>query len=242
MKLQQAVYWAITNRVHIISMSWSIEGAEEQRDIQEFKKAIEDARRANITVFCAFSDQGYNSSEKTFPGAWRSECITIGAATAMGDASTLVDKNRVDFLFPGEQIVIDSRDPEPSVTSSPPIAENGSSISTALAAGTAALLLFVTLLVNPAFYQKLREPERMKRAFKEFCPETNPKYFKAQDYFDKKFESDPNWNWEINGKQEVSILVNSLWVSIFRLILILYFLLTLIPRRMTRSEKSSVLS
>jgi subtilisin family serine protease len=196
-------------------MSWSIEGVEGQDDIKEFKEAIEAAKRANITIFCAFSDQGNNSSEKTFPGAWRSECMTIGAATARGDASTFVDKNRVDFLFPGEQIVIDSKDPDPSMTSSQPKVENGSSISTALAAGTAALLLFITQLVKPAFYQKLQEPGRMKMAFETFCSGTNPRYFKAQDYFDKSYETDPNWNWNIEGKNYVTILVNDLWVSHF---------------------------
>ncbi|KAH8672868.1 peptidase S8/S53 domain-containing protein [Tricladium varicosporioides] len=206
----EAVNWAVTNGVHIISMSWSIEGTEEQQDIKELKKAIEAAKRANITMFCAFSDQGTNSSEKTFPGYWASECMTIGAATAMGDASTLVDQNRVSFLFPGEQIVIDSKEPDPSSLSSPPKAENGSSISTALAAGTAALLLFITQLVNPQFFEKLREPARMKRAFKKFCPEANQKYFKAQDHFSKSFETDPSWTWEIEGKEKVTILVNNL--------------------------------
>ncbi len=210
MNSQQAVYWAITNGVHIISMSWSIEGAENEHDIKELKTAIKAAKSAKIIMFCAFSDQGNNSSEETYPGAWKSECMTIGAATARGDASTLVDKNRVQFLFPGEQIVVDSRDPEPTLTSYSSKAENGSSIATALAAGTAALLLFVTQLVEPAFYQKLREPERMQQAFNTFCPRTNQKYFKAQDHFDKKFGSEPSWNWEIGGKQHVSILVNNL--------------------------------
>jgi hypothetical protein len=194
-------------------MSWSIEGTEEQHDIRELKKAIEAAKRAKITMICAFPDQGNNSSEKTFPGAWKSECWTIGAATARGDASTLVDKKRVDFLFPGEQIVIDHKDPEPSLSSSPPKAESGSSISTALAAGTAAMLLFITQLVRPAFYQKLREPDRMRTALDSLGTKTNPtnpKHFKVQDYFDKKFESETTWNWKLEGRKQVGILVTNL--------------------------------
>lgn len=205
---RQAIDWAITNEVHIISMSWTIESTESDHDIQELKKSIDAAKKANITMLCAFSDQGNNAPENTFPGFWKNECWTIGAATSRGDASTLVDKNRVDFLFPGEQIIVD---PEASaLTSSSPKPENGSSISTALAAGTAALLLFITQLVEPAFYTKLREPDRLKKAFEDLCAKEtgNPKYFAAQN-FNLKF-ADADWNWENEGRKQVGFLVESL--------------------------------
>lgn len=193
-------------------MSWSIEGGEQQ-EIKDLKKAIEKAKAANIIMFCAFSDQGTNSSENAFPCAWRKDCealMAIGAATARGDPSTLVDKERVDFLFPGEQIVIDSKDSDPSLVSTPPKAENGSSISTALATGTAALILFLAQLVRPEFYLKLQQPGRMKSAFGKFCLGTNSKYFNAQAHFEKRFDTDPNLQWHIDGKKWVEVLIDKL--------------------------------
>ena len=110
-------------------------------------------------------------------------------------------------MFSGEQIVIDHNTLTLPSSSKSMRTENGSSISTALAAGTAALLLFITQLVNPDFYKKLQEPKRMRKAFEKFCPVTNPKYFKAQDYFDKRFR-DLNWDWQMDGRSKVENLVN----------------------------------
>lgn len=119
----------------------------------------------------------------------------------------MVDKSKVAFLFPGEQIVISPKSAPASLIARP---ENGSSISTALAAGTAALLLFITQLLNPDFYQQLRQPKRMKEAFQSFCTGTNPPYFNAQEHFDKKF-ADTEWKWATdNGKRQAKILAESL--------------------------------
>jgi hypothetical protein len=198
-------------------MSWTIEGSVDQADISALGNEIKAAQEAHIIMVCSFSDQGNNSSlENSFPGAWKPACWTIGAATTMGDACTWVDREKVDFLFPGEQIVVDQKSSRVANASTgagnlaaptAAKAENGSSISTALAAGTVAMLLFLTQLVHPEFYKRLKQPERMKAALEKHC---NRKYFRAQDLFDLHF-SDARWDWELEeGKKQVRILVRTL--------------------------------
>jgi hypothetical protein len=212
------VNWAIDNGVRIISISWTIEGSKDDSSIQNLKGAIQKARTEhNIIIMCSFSDQGMSGpSENTFPTAWREECNVIGAATKVGDASPLVNKNEIDFLFPGENIVIEA---EPSKSLSPRKAQSGSSISTALAAGTASMLLFITQLVDPMLYEKLKNPSTMRSALGRLCsgnkgPGNSGQYFDA-----KKFSLDfkkTEWRWNGNiyragkGWEEVKKLVDEL--------------------------------
>lgn len=193
-------------------MSWTLEGKKNEQRITKFREAIDEALQANITMMCAFSDQGMSAPpEDTFPTAWKEECFRIGAATALGDASTLVPKSQVDFLFPGENIVIEA---EPSNSTLPQKPESGSSISTALAAGTAATLLFITQLINATLYEKLKNPKTMKLAFERLVSTNNPKYFDAPK-FSLEF-STLEWRWDSNkwrsgkGWDEVKKLVEHL--------------------------------
>jgi hypothetical protein len=64
----QAVRAAIDRKVHIISMSWTIEKTKENaRDILDLEAAIEAAAKAGILMFCAANDQGVASRDKSFP-------------------------------------------------------------------------------------------------------------------------------------------------------------------------------
>jgi methylmalonyl-CoA mutase cobalamin-binding subunit len=68
---QQAVRAAIDKRVHIISMSWTIEKrAENETGISELESAIQEAARARILMFCAANDQGVDR-DKSFPAGGR---------------------------------------------------------------------------------------------------------------------------------------------------------------------------
>ncbi|KAI9770212.1 MAG: hypothetical protein M1839_003240 [Geoglossum umbratile] len=208
----EAIKWATTNGVQIISMSWTIEGDKNEKRIENLKRAIDGALEAHVTMFCAFSDQGMSApADSTFPTFWKDECCIIGAATAAGDASTLVPKSQVDFLFPGENIVIDA---EPSISSLPRKAESGSSFSTALAAGTAAMLLFITQLINATLYEKLRKPRTMRLALERLGSKNNPQYFDALK-FNQNFAT-PEWRWDQGeyekgkGWDEVKRLVDQL--------------------------------
>ncbi|KID82426.1 Peptidase S8/S53, subtilisin/kexin/sedolisin [Metarhizium guizhouense ARSEF 977] len=55
----QAIKWAISKEVHVISMSWTIHETPRNKDIMnELKSTIYDAEKAGILLFCSVSDQG----------------------------------------------------------------------------------------------------------------------------------------------------------------------------------------
>jgi len=191
-----AVRWAITKGVHIISMSWTIESSSTAPDIEDFRKAIKDAAAKNIILLCAFSDQGNVSSTSCFPGAF-DETMTIGAATSLGHPCTWVDKSQVDLLFPGEHIIVEQK-PGPSSR-----AESGSSLATALAAGMVALLLHLTQLVKPDLYEQFRKDMKAK-LLKQVG---SGQYFNVKELFRLDFNKNQDWEWNSSGKDKVNNLI-----------------------------------
>lgn len=87
-------------------------------------------------------------------------------------------------------------------------------MATALAAGLAALLLYITQLVKPEAYEQLRKPKEMKdRLMKVGGAE---KYIPAKDLFRLEFKDDPNWRWNSRtnlGKEKMGYLVSKFTVS-----------------------------
>lgn len=104
----KAVRWAIIKRVHIISMSWTIEAEYDILGLKELEKATNEAYQVGIIMLCATSDQGNISSENCYPGAWK-QAMRIGAATETGEKCTRVHGQMVDFLFPGENISVETK-------------------------------------------------------------------------------------------------------------------------------------
>ena len=157
-------------------------------------------------MLCAFSDTGRNfSGDVQAPSCWGSTW-TIGAANATGDPCSWVDLRKVDFLFPGERIIVEKK-PEKTAK-----AESGSSIATALAAGTAASLLFIAQLADAEIYKELRVPDCMHNAFRELCKGTNyNKYPMVQRFFILKF-GDPALNREVGeeGRKALESLLHKL--------------------------------
>ncbi|KAF8244126.1 hypothetical protein K440DRAFT_610568 [Wilcoxina mikolae CBS 423.85] len=97
----KAIRWAIKKRVHIISMSWTIEKTNKNaRQIEELEAAIKEAHKSRILMFGAASDQGYNSSGKPYYPAKGTGVICIGAAKGSGHAEEVAEKDS-DYLFPG---------------------------------------------------------------------------------------------------------------------------------------------
>ncbi|KAI1824956.1 hypothetical protein F4861DRAFT_538412 [Xylaria intraflava] len=138
-----AVKWAADCRVDIISMSWTIDGTSTPaNDISAFEAAIAEAKKQKILMFCSTSDHGSISSDNYWP-AKSNECIRIGAATALGDRCTWVP-DQYDYLLPGKHVPFKWKRQD-GVTS---WYETGSSLSTALAAGLAGLLLYCDRAVN----------------------------------------------------------------------------------------------
>ena len=141
---RQAIRAAVERKVHIISMSWTIERTEYNREgIQGLETALSTAAEAGILMFCAASDQG-KGREESFPSACSltTHIFRIGAAEASGMAWKWVTSN-VDFILPGHNIVPDhprgvSLDRSRMMT--------GSSAATAIAAGLSALVLYCVQL------------------------------------------------------------------------------------------------
>lgn len=120
--------------MHIICISWAIKSTVDESDIRTLGEAIRTAHDANIIILCAFSDQHNSPSENHFPCAWKPWCWTIREATAMGNICNKVDKTKVDFLFPGEQTLI-NQESNSGTSVSDEKGANGASISIGLAAG-----------------------------------------------------------------------------------------------------------
>lgn len=134
----QAVRWATDCGVDIICMSWTIEDFKGGREFPDLKKAIDHAHKNRIIMFCSASDQGRNSAVACYPGAYPGACIRIGSCSASDVPSVWVNLKQVDFLLPGENIVVRNSD---STSES----QTGSSFATAVAAGLGGLILYCSL-------------------------------------------------------------------------------------------------
>ncbi|PQE32882.1 hypothetical protein CJF32_00001364 [Rutstroemia sp. NJR-2017a WRK4] len=137
----QAVDWAVSCGVNIISMSWTIQAATlGDPEMQKLEAAINRAHVAKILMFCSASDQGANNNEPCYPGDWN-QCFRIGGATFTGEKLTWVD-NKVDYWFPGRNVPFPSKDGKSIVY------ESGSSVATAAASGLAGLLIYSARLLS----------------------------------------------------------------------------------------------
>ncbi|KAM0347338.1 hypothetical protein ACHAPU_004858 [Fusarium lateritium] len=134
----EAINHAVDRRVKIISMSWSVKRPTNEGERQKFNNAVQRAVDHNIIMLCASSDQGERGNDETYPhDANRANIIRIGAATATGNNAEYVNKNNIDFLFPGHEIFLKGSKPETELGD----VHKGSSVATAIAAGLAALIL-----------------------------------------------------------------------------------------------------
>lgn len=144
----EAVLWAIDQGVDIISMSWSISGRNVHDRLEE---ALREAARQQIIMFCASIDEGPSSVDKTYPGK-TGNCIKIGASTGTGAKLSWVSESNSQFLLPGEaphQTAAESGRWSQSQQQHPPyMGSFGSSVSTALAAGLAGVLMYCDRLLE----------------------------------------------------------------------------------------------
>ena len=189
----KAVRAAVDKKVHIISMSWTIEKtASNALDIAELEAAIVAAADAGILMFCAANDQGIES-DKSYPAAGRnSHLFKIGAAEASGAVWKWVgEASEVDFIFPGHKVVKDRPNDAPLEKCK---TLTGSSVATAFAAGLAALVLYCVQLgalnsqgggnsgVTMEDFNAMKGHERMREAF--MAIGTRNKYIEVWDVFE----------------------------------------------------------
>ncbi|KAK8115693.1 hypothetical protein PG984_012195 [Apiospora sp. TS-2023a] len=180
---EKAVLDATENKVHIISMAWTIEKTETNKtEVEKLEKAIAKAAEANILMFCAAGDGGAQR-DRTYPAAtaYAKNIFKIGAAEPAGTATKWLGETLVDFIIPRHEVVRERQD-DPGIIKYTP--ETGSWVATALASGLATLVLYCVQLAamskkgrgggrttttqslsNLAGYHALKSHERMKEAF-----------------------------------------------------------------------------
>ncbi|KAI2619318.1 hypothetical protein GGR54DRAFT_647998 [Hypoxylon sp. NC1633] len=161
----EAVRWAIRENVDIISMSWNIERSRSnEADIDALASQIKAAANRNIIMYCAAQDKGQlggggggggeSGEVDVYPaGSDTTKLRIVGAADATGHPLNIVDASKVHYLFPGE-VVLEA--------DGKTIA--GSSAATALAAGTAAMILFCYEL-GYGRMETIAKPGRMGQLF-----------------------------------------------------------------------------
>jgi hypothetical protein len=121
-------------------MSWTIETPGEKVP-EVLRKAITTAKESGIVMFCSASDQGGSSSNQCWPGGIPNTCIRIGSCSSSDVPSAWVRDDQVDFLLPGENILVTDKDG----TAQP---QEGSSFATAIAAGLGGLLVYLCLMLK----------------------------------------------------------------------------------------------
>lgn len=134
----QAIQAAVDRNVDIISMSWCVKKPNDSSDEKiKFDEALKNAMNKGILLFCSSGDEG-NLETETYPGVYQGgngKIFKIGAARATGksDDGTPHDSH-TSYLLPGHNIRDrHSNNPQGRL-------HTGSSVSTALAAGLAALV------------------------------------------------------------------------------------------------------
>ncbi|KAI0140419.1 hypothetical protein GGR57DRAFT_509459 [Xylariaceae sp. FL1272] len=120
----QAIWWAIREKVDIISMSWNVLLSENDEDKKDLEKAIKEARDRGILLYCAASEKKQTMPNKKAYPSVLSQTFSIGAASENQRAYDYVGESR--FLFPSDHNGDDG----------------GSSAATAIAAGLASLILY----------------------------------------------------------------------------------------------------
>lgn len=216
----RAINDAIIRNVDIISISWTIRNmaakdatayhGQESEALESLKGAIDRAKERGILIFCSASDDITKKGAETLPYSQAREYIfRIGAADAYGwsDKAT-EDQRTIDYFLPGNQVA-DDFNPR-TVRAEELKYRDGSSVATALAAGLASLILYLTNLMK-AYYSTdpknmskfsrygdlLRRRDGLKKGFENIITDDN--------YKDKRFLP----VWDLFGSRAKEILDKS---------------------------------
>ncbi|EHK25576.1 uncharacterized protein TRIVIDRAFT_125374, partial [Trichoderma virens Gv29-8] len=193
-----AVEAAVARKVHIISMSWTIQETEDNKSgTRRLDAALRKAHDSNIIMLCSASDRGAHP-DNNYPARFKvKQIFRIGAATADGRVWGMAgDLANMDFILPGHNVF-------DAVGSYNGLLENfkprtGSSVATALAAGQAALIMHCVRLaaihstknVRTNFLSP-RKHEAMKAALKRIgtSDEGQHKFIEVWNRFDSATEN-----------------------------------------------------
>ena len=132
----QAILWAKEREVDIISMSLAIPQSSHITNedyAKRLKDAVAEASQADIVQLCSHHDEGWNVAK-----SWPAACGHVKVVVACNEYGAVTDRQllRHDYQIPGINIF----------TGAVPYLESkdtmsGSSVSTAIAAGIASLML-----------------------------------------------------------------------------------------------------
>ncbi|QYS96683.1 Peptidase_S8 domain-containing protein [Trichoderma simmonsii] len=220
----KAIRGAIQRNVDIISMSWTIKqkiatnssnvssrrtlspserypkSTLETNGLKLLEEAIEAAVEAKILMFCSASDDIQDGGMDCLPYQKAPHHIfRIGAALSQGQRDPhSEDKGNMDYFFPGNQVA-EAWNPRSAQTVK---YHNGSSVSTALSAGFASLIIYCVIIMRTYYESKpgvndtnyirfrdfaeaLKDRDKMKMAFDsiEYKGWDDRKYLPVWGYF-----------------------------------------------------------
>ncbi|KAK7923590.1 hypothetical protein PG985_007661 [Apiospora marii] len=192
-----AIEAAVEQKVNVISMSWTV--SKDSSD--NLRRAVVRAHAANILMFASSCDGGYFRND-TWPVAInRDWFFRIGAATAEGAPFKWAgEPNDLDYILPGVDVAQENPKTRPAkdVKYGDTLAEmslqTGSSVATALAAGTAAMLLTCVKLLAYQDKEKASIPAQLQKrehmaGMLDRLGKTPNKFLPVWDTFDTK-----TWN------------------------------------------------
>ncbi|KAK6829857.1 efflux pump aflT [Apiospora arundinis] len=192
---EKAVRAAIEQKVDIISMSWTIEETDDNKQhVAALDKAISEAARQNILMFCAATDGGAQTDFSYPAMASTKHIFKIGGAEPSGNPHKWLGETNVDFILPGtyqEQHGGGSGGIEQSNNNSVMAyrPRTGSSVATARASGLAAVILHcargsAVRAGTGTAYKDLRNHDRMNEVFSQIGT-TAGKYIQVWEKFDR---------------------------------------------------------
>ncbi|XXH01492.1 hypothetical protein Hte_007852 [Hypoxylon texense] len=175
----KAINWAVRKGVDIISMSWTIDEIVEtankaDKRVANLREAIRAATedtsiKKRALLFCAWPDKGSAADNRTYPRSLSESIFAIGAGTREGNPSPTTGDSKPDFVLPGVELGIPIVTDKRRSGTLPPRYQKytGSSVSCALAAGLAAMILYCTRKVKGCQADRLKDHKNMQAAFKE---------------------------------------------------------------------------
>ncbi|KAL7790945.1 hypothetical protein V8C37DRAFT_161785 [Trichoderma ceciliae] len=211
----RAIRGAIHRDVDIISMSWTVKqkiasivtnttshqpsSTGEPHGIKELREAIRAAVDAKILMFCSASDDIQAEAMDFWPYRGAPDYIfRIGAALAQGQRDPHTEDNKnINYFFPGNKVA-EAWNPRSAETVK---YHDGSSVSTALAAGLASLIIYCANIMGTYHGAKIppqgpSSPEKVpdisgKTRFEGFAKE-----LRKRDKMKRAFDNIESENWD----------------------------------------------
>ncbi|RYP78209.1 hypothetical protein DL771_000686 [Monosporascus sp. 5C6A] len=213
----KAVQAALDKKATIISMSWTLPMKDDKSGSKDrLHTVLQKAVDSKVLMFCSAPDKGKFTAFDYPSGPWRDSFFRIGAAHADGTVFNWTPEDGIAYVLPGVDVI---KDQGGSSSFEPPLAreartrvgdvkyQTGSSVSTALAAGLAAMIIYSIkasiMAVKTANQNKgtivgiaipdnganlIADPDAMRRAFANLGTVTPNKFIQVWEELDKVTE------------------------------------------------------